>query len=139
MSITVSSTIGLQREIIAVKETESNATQVEVIDHTMLPLHQDQCLNEVMLEEDPIIQVQIMEKNHQAVTTTGANTLRFVLTHQQIGQEVVAQHLLVLIGTFVEEVVNMEAQDHQAVQGHPKVVIVAAATTITEATGTELF
>ena len=33
----------------------------------------------------------------------------------------------------------MEAQDHQAVQGHPKVVIVAAATTITEATGTELF
>jgi hypothetical protein len=85
MSITVSSTIGLQREIIAVKETESNATQVEVIDHTMLPLPQDQCLNEVMLDEDPIIQVQIMEKNHQAVTTTGANTLKFVLNHQQIG------------------------------------------------------
>jgi hypothetical protein len=33
----------------------------------------------------------------------------------------------------------MEAQDHQAVQGHLKVVIVAAATTITEAAGTELF
>ena len=139
MSITVSSTIGLQREIIAVKETESNATQVEVIDHTMLPLPQEQCLNEVMLEEDPIIQVQIMEKNHQAVTTTGANTLKFVLNHQQIGLEVVVQHPLVLIGTFVEEVVNMEAQDHQAVQGHLKVVIVAAATTITEAAGTELF
>ena len=84
MSITVSSIIGPQREIIAVKETESNATQVEEIDHTMLPLPQEQRLSEVMLEGDPIIQVQIMEKNHQAATTTGANTLKFVLTHQEI-------------------------------------------------------
>ena len=67
------------------------------------------------------------------------STLRFEL-HLPRGLEAIAvQHHRGLIGTFVEEVVNMEAQDHQAVQGHPKVVIVAAATTITEATGTELF
>ena len=68
------------------------------------------------------------------------STLKFVLLLLQKEQELMeVLHHKVLTGIFVVEVVNMEAQDHQAVQGHLKVVIVAAATTITEAAGTELF
>lgn len=91
----------------------------------------------------------ILEINchHQVANTTGANTLRFVLPLLQRELEAmeVQQHWA-LIGTFAEEVVNTEAQEHQDrrllitrhLPGHPRVVTVAVATTIIEAIGTEM-
>ena len=130
------------------KETENKERLLEVIGLIMHQLTLEEFRTEAVAEVDLLEGETILEINcHQVANTTGANTLRFALPLLQRGLEVmeIQQHWE-LIGTFAEEVVNMEAQEHQDrrllitrhLPGHPKAATVAVATTIIEAVGTEM-
>ena len=128
-------------------ETEIKEWEVQPVGLTMPLLHQEEYPTEaVWVVDHRLVEVHIVEKNHHlAVTTTGVNTLKFVLHPQQRGLEVMEDQEQVWepIEIFVEEAVNMvalEHQDHHPLQTlhchlghHPKVVTVAVAITIIEA------
>ena len=128
-------------------ETEIKELEVLPVGLTMPLLHQEEYPTEaVWVVDHRLVEVHIVEKNHHlAVTTTGVNTLKFVLHPQQRGLEVMEDQEQVWepIEIFVEEAVNMvalEHQDHHPLQTlhchlghHPKVVTVAVAITIIEA------
>jgi hypothetical protein len=136
--IIANSTTGLRK---VVEMTGNKEARVEVIDLTMLQLRLEECRTGVVLEVELLEVVITEEINYRQIeNTTGANTLKFVRLLPR-GLEVMEdQHHWVLIGTFAEEVVSMEVPAHGRLiihLGHQKVVIVAVATTLIEATITE--
>lgn len=83
---------------------------MEIIDLTMLRPPQEEFRTEILPEVD-LLEVVITEGikyHHQDPNTTGVSTRRFALHLLPRGLEATeAQHPWGLIGTFVEEVVNM--------------------------------
>ena len=101
--------LGLPKEIEVAIEIENQEARVEVIDHIMLLPHQEEFRTEIVLEIGLwVVVITGTKYHHQGPTTTGESTLRFELHLLPRGLEAMAvQHHPGLIGTFVEEVVNM--------------------------------
>lgn len=94
-NITVSSILGLPIETVVVIETESKELRVEVIGRTLPQLPLEEFRTEAAPEVDLLVVETILEINcRQVVSTTGVNTLKFVLPLLQRGLEVmeVQQH-----------------------------------------------
>jgi len=143
----VTNITGLPKGIVVRIEIENREARVEVIDHIMLRPPPEEFQTETVLEADLLeaVVMEVIKFHHQGPITTGVSTPRYALLLLPRGLEAMeAQIHWGLIGTFVEEVVNMltlALQDLHRLIIHRallKVATVAIATITIEATGTEV-
>jgi hypothetical protein len=91
-------------------EIENREARVEVIGHIMLRPPPEEFQTEIVLEADllEVVTTEGIKYHHQGPITTGVSIRRYALLLLPRGLEATeAQPHWGLIGTFVEEVVNM--------------------------------